>query len=55
MPCQCLVSAHYTYGLFRQSMNRDGNGNLINTNGFLDTMLSFHTAMGNGTGQGQGT
>ena len=40
-------------GLFRQSFNRTGNGNFININGFLDIMLSFHTAMG--TGQGQGT
>ena len=27
----------------------------LNTNGFLDIMLSFHTAMGTGTEQGQGT
>ena len=41
--------------LFRQSLNRtgNGNGNLINTNGLVDIMLSFHTAKG--TGQGQGT
>ena len=37
-----------TYGIFRQSLNGTGNGNLINTNGFLDIMLSFHTAMGIG-------
>ena len=27
----------------------------LNTNGFVDIMLSFHTAMGTETGQGQGT
>ena len=41
-------------GLFRQSLNGTGNGNLINTNGILDIILSFHTATGQGTGTGQG-
>ena len=37
-------------GLFRQSLNGTGNGNwnFVNTNGFLDIMLSFHTVIGLG-------
>ena len=41
------------YGLFRQNLNRTETGNLTNTNGFLDIMLSFHIATsrtGNGAG-----
>ena len=40
-----------SYGLFRQNLNGTGTGtwNLTKTNGFLDIMLSFHTATYVGT------
>ena len=52
-----LAAIQVSNGLFRQSLNGtgNGNGNLISTSGFLDFMLSFHTAMRTGTGQEQRT